>query len=244
MDNIHILNGDALKSQFPSESILGEIIVMRECLVYGDVNGNTIDELIACRAQSLNEMYGSSREEYIQKVAPEFQKIFKIEEGEVHLWFEDDLFCQVNLWFTCSLLEGKSVSAYLIRPSSSLRYGFGGLDEQDLLQAFKNKQAVTQEEIVQFSKLWKAYQEDDTDSLVDLSQKMMTAFPFLQDAVQAQIDRIPYGNGLPERTLKEIVSELSSQDFGLVFQEFSKRLPIYGFGDLQVKRLFDRLQEN
>jgi hypothetical protein len=39
----HILNGDALKGQFPSE-IPGQLIVARECLVDGDVSGESLSE--------------------------------------------------------------------------------------------------------------------------------------------------------------------------------------------------------
>ena len=106
----HILNGDALKSQLPADAILGEIIVARECLVDGDVAGNTLEELIQSRVRSMHEMYGTSENEYFQKTVPELRKIVDINEGEVNLWFEDDLFCQVNLWFVCELLKGKSLS--------------------------------------------------------------------------------------------------------------------------------------
>jgi len=37
------------------------------------------------------------------------------------------------------------------------------------------------------------------------------------------------------------MKELETQDFGPVFREFTKRESIYGYGDLQVKRLFDEL---
>ena len=34
----------------------------------------------------------------------------------------------------------------------------------------------------------------------------------------------------------------SFHDFGIIFKEFCKREPIYGFGDLQVKRLLSELE--
>jgi hypothetical protein len=37
------------------------------------------------------------------------------------------------------------------------------------------------------------------------------------------------------------MDELGTTDFGLIFKEFNKREAIYGFGDLQVKRLLDGL---
>ena len=40
------------------------------------------------------------------KLVSEFEKIQNIEEGvDINLWFEDDLFCQVNFWFVISLLS-------------------------------------------------------------------------------------------------------------------------------------------
>ncbi len=37
---------------------------------------------------------------------------------------------------------------------------------------------------------------------------------------------------------------LQTQNFGLIFREFCKREGIYGFGDLQVKRLLEEIQVN
>ena len=38
----HILNGDALKELFP-EDIKGTLIIARECLIEGNVDGDTFD---------------------------------------------------------------------------------------------------------------------------------------------------------------------------------------------------------
>ena len=40
----HILNGDELKNQFPN-NISGDIIIFRECLIEGNINGNNTDKL-------------------------------------------------------------------------------------------------------------------------------------------------------------------------------------------------------
>ncbi|NBC64259.1 MAG: hypothetical protein GVY07_01180 [Bacteroidetes bacterium] len=51
-----ILNGDALKGQFPVR-VSGEIIVCRECLVDGPVNGETLDNLFERRANFIANSY-------------------------------------------------------------------------------------------------------------------------------------------------------------------------------------------
>ena len=114
MKQYHILNGDILKEQFPD--ISGELIVARECLVDGDVNGKNLAELYNSRAKFISKNYrGYSIRDYYEKTVPEFQKIQDIpENSDINLWFEDDLFCQVNLWFVVTATTEEHLQAVLI----------------------------------------------------------------------------------------------------------------------------------
>ncbi len=241
MTQYHILNGDALKSQFPL-SIKGELIIARECLVDGAVNGESLEDLFATRAKFISQHYGATPTEYQEKVVSEFEKIQRIESGaEINLWFEDDLFCQVNMWFVLSLMKGKDNPIFLVRPDVHTRYGFGGLDEEGLLSIFENSKKMT--ELDKLSDFWKAYQSENNDQLLAHAKELKTAYPFMFDAVQAHIARIPKGDSLgrPTETLIQIMKDLDTEEFGTIFQEFCKREPIYGYGDSQVKRLLDNI---
>jgi len=68
-------------------------------------------------------------------------------------------------------------------------------------------------------------------------------YPFILSAVKAHIQRIPMnGNlGRPTKSLIKIMEEFNTEEFVVVFKEFTKRESIYGFGDLQVKRLYDEI---
>lgn len=240
----HILNGDALKEQFPRQ-MPGEIIVARECLVDGPVEGDSLEKLFETRSRFISENYeGFTKEDYYPKTASEFEKISNLPHGaEINLWFEDDLFCQVNFWFVCSLLRdpSKKYSIYLVRPEIHTRFGFGGLNEAELLGIFENKRKLTQ--IEKLAALWELYQLEKTDEMLEIGKELENDLPFLLPAIQAHIDRIPSnGNhGRPTESLIEIREELKTDDFGTIFREFNKRESIYGFGDLQVKRLLDEL---
>lgn len=245
MKTYNILNGDALKDQLPAD-LEGDVIVMRECLVDGPVQGDSLEEFFNTRAEFIDSSYHDTGEKYTQKVVPEITKIANIESGEVNLWFEDDLFCQVNFWFVCSLLYTKKVQVNLVRPDgSTLQYGFGGLVEKGLLNAFDKKQALTPINVNQFALLWFNYRKNGIERLLKLSVQVHEEFPFVKAAVNAQVERdLNDGKlGRPEQTILNIINEKSTKDFGVVFREFSKREPIYGFGDLQVKRIFDRVIE-
>ena len=246
-EQYHILNGDAMKEQFPKQ-IPGEIIVTRECLIEGPVGGDSLEEFFEIRSSFIQNAYGDfGDEDYDQKTVSEFSKMKNIPAAsEINLWFEDDLFCQVNFWFVCSLLSGSSnqYSVYLIRPEVHTRFGFGGLNEEELITIFKNRKKL--EEIEKLAELWTLYQEGKTEEMSKIAIEMKNEFPFLLPAIQAHIDRISSKEnpGRPIQSLKEIKEDLNTDDFGSIFKEFSKREAIYGFGDLQVKRLLNELPKS
>lgn len=239
----HILNGDALRIQFPA-SIKGEIIVARECLVDGDVAGNTLEELFTTRAKFLGEQYGVSEKDYHEKTASEFHKIQLIEnESDINLWFEDDLFCQVNFWFTIHFLLKQDIDSriFLVRPKTHNRFGFAGLSEPELIAIYDNRLEL--KDLNKISDLWVAYQNNDLEDLKQTAQELGEQYPFILKAAEAHMQRNPANRNMdrPTQSLIAIMEELNTKDFGTIFREFNKRESIYGFGDLQVKRLYDQI---
>ncbi|GGF48051.1 DUF1835 domain-containing protein [Echinicola rosea] len=245
MSPYHILNGDALKDRFPKE-ITGEVIVMRECLVDGEVKSENLKDFFAKRAAFIANAYGDfSEEDYFSQTVLELEKITKIVPGSsIYLWFEDDLFCQVNFWFVVNLLHSnhkEPCKVYLVRPKTSLLLGFAGLDQKGLQKAFEDRVEITQ--VAKIAQLWDRYQANDGDLLWQGARELEEFFPFMLTAVEAHLARIPRGDylGRPKEALLEIMKELGTKEFVPVFKEFHKRESIYGFGDLQVKRLFDEI---
>jgi hypothetical protein len=245
----HILNGDSLRQQFPKD-LQGEILVTRECLVDGDVQGNGIEELFDTRAKFINSCYGIDGETfYKQKVVTEFEKMQHIPEGaEVNLWFEDDLFCQVNFWFVMNLLSTSlhNRKFFLIRPKAGSEYSFAEMNESELIEAYKNKTKIEVSETRMIGELWNFYQMNDFEKMINNAEKLHSKFSFLLPAIQAHIDRIPVGGkpGRVTQTLLNIINDLGTTEFIPVFKEFSKRETIYGFGDTQIKRLLDEIKRN
>lgn len=243
----HILNGDALKTQFP-KNIQGEILVTRECLVDGNVSGDNLSEFFKIRAQFISNNYkGFKEQDYFEKTVPEFQKIQNIPDNvDINLWFEDDLFCQVNFWFIANLISSplKSTRVFLVRPAIHDQYGFGGLSELELINAYKQKTQIT--ELDKIAMLWKFYKINDIEKLVNQANELVQKYPFILKAVEAHVDSIPdeISPGRPKQALIEIMNDLGTDSFGAVFKEFNKRENIYGFGDLQVKRLLDEINNN
>ena len=240
----HILNGDVLQSQFPT-NISGEQIVFRECLVDGSVEGESLEGLLATRATFISQHYeGVTEEDYYSKTHSEFQKIINIPpKSEVNLWFEEDLFCQVNFWFTVHLLQQHipTASIYLVKPNPPYQYGFGYMNREELLVLYKEKQLLTKKK--ELASLWRYYQKEDINQLLKIAQALSIEYPFLVPVVKAHLDRIPREGhiGRPSQALLQIMEDLGTNDFAPAFKVFSKQEAIYGFGDMQVMRLWKKL---
>ena len=246
MNNIyHILNGDSLKNQFPT-SILGELVVARECLVDGNIQGEDINELFVNRARYLESYSQIPAGTYFESTVPEITKITNIPaDSAIYCWFEDDLFCQDNLWFVLHLLskQQQGYKVYLVRPNLGNEYSFGHMSQNELIIAYNTATIISVTELKSLSGLWPSYQEKNFDNLLLIAECFLSKYPFLLPAVNAEIDRLPdaSGYGRPERQLLLIMKNLETQDFSTVFRLFQKSERLYSFGDLQVKRIFDEL---
>ena len=241
----HILNGDALLDRFPN-AISGKKIVLRECLMDGPVKSDSLGELYEIRATFLEDLIEDfNPKDYWKDAVIEFEKIQSIPPGSVvHLWFEDDLFCQVNLWFACHLLYNctEQLKVYLIRPEILTKFGFAAYDSSGLVKLFEDQTEFSCLEIC--ARLWSAYANNDLMLLQDIAAIVPEPYSFMKTAVKLHLDRLPTGqdSGRPVEVLKAIIEEVGDTDFSLIFKRFSEELYAYGFGDLQVKRLIKSLK--
>jgi len=243
----HILNGDALKEQFPTDKIDGHLIVCRECLIDGNIKGDSLMEFWDNRAAFIEQAYGKKRR-YNDYALPQFQKVLSLSPNEVvNLWFGDDLFCQMNLCFIVYLLDiiGHRDNIYLVKAQRNNWQEFGDMSAEELVIAFENRQAMTASEFQLMLACWEAFQQNDLAQLQTLATTKTTNFPLLQEVLQAHIDRFPTDGqlGKPQQQLIAIQEQLQTDDFEAIFQQFTKVAGVYGFGDLQVKQMWERLNQ-
>jgi len=243
----HILNGDSLAYSFPDTKIKGEIVIVREGLIDGDLSGDNLDYFWQSRAKYM----GITETGYNNSVVTEFKKIMEApDNSEFNLWFEYDLFCQVNMWFVISLINnltpGKKVFAvytsYLDKSDKRFWNGFGSANPDELKICYANRISLNENDLRLGHNLWKVYKSSDLEELTNLSKNHSLAFPYLQEVVNAHVDRFPKDGikGRPERVLEDITKNVST-DFHKVLKEFWSRESIYGFGDSQLKHLYDKV---
>ena len=243
--DIHVLNGDALRQKFP---LPGKIAICREALIDGPSSASSTDQFFELRAAFISDTFHVSVEEYFTQVKNEFDKLKEADSDDsIHLWFEFDLFCQANLWFTLHFIRsiGLSCKLFLVSPdqtSSNIWSGFGCMNGEALKQRYQHRIEITQNDLAFADKLWSAYSRNDFVSLEELSETPSNVFPLLKDVIEAHIARFPKsGLGRPQRRLKSIL-DAGIRDFSTIFKEFSATEGIYGFGDAQVESILDRMR--
>jgi hypothetical protein len=243
----HILNGDSLAYSFPDAKIEGDVIVVREALIDGNLSGDNLHDFWESRAKHI----GITETEYHHKVVSEIEKLTNAPDlSEFNLWFEYDLFCQVNMWFVISLINSLAIekkvyavyTTYLDRTSKQFWNGFGRADSTELALRFANRISLSDVDLQFGQDLWTAYKTGHLDDLVRLAKNQSAAVPYLQEVVTAHVDRFPQEGikGRPERVIEDIMKD-GSTDFHKVFSEFWDRESIYGFSDTQLKQIYDKV---
>lgn len=240
---IHILNGDALSDQFPKD-LPGETLVFRECLVEGPKKVVEFEAFFASRAAYLSDTYDPTiKESYSLELSiPLMRMVTEQTPTEVVLWFEEDLFCQANFWFICHFLQGSGYRGVVTwaKPPETARYNFGLLSKEDLMAVFEQRLLI---DFTKIAPLWQAYSINNSDELIRLVEDITDLREYIIPAAIAYRDMntSTIEQSRPYLSLLEITDTLKTTHFGKVFMEFCKKEGVYGFGDLQVKRIFDKV---
>ena len=115
-DGWHILNGDALREKFIAHGITTSVITMREALIEGPAQPEVNNSFFEKRANYISQNFDGAEHEYDLHVVRELVKLESLEShSEINLWFENDLFCQVNLWFILKYLQERGKAKKLFR---------------------------------------------------------------------------------------------------------------------------------
>jgi hypothetical protein len=244
----HLLNGDSLRLSLEALDIPGDRIVWRECMVVGPVQGQA--DFFAQRTHFIHITYQADPAKYQQWVMAEIERLHQVPaDAELNLWFEEDLFCQANLWCVLELLAARSRQAqtFLVLPSlfpAPRRVtGFAKMSDRELAEALQARIPLQDSDFALGQRLWNAFQQNDLVGLQALAQQPATHWRCLPEVVQAHVERTPDAAGLgrPQRILQAIIAE-GQTDFAKIFEAFSAQASIYGFGDLQVQALLDEMQ--
>ena len=246
---LHITNGGSLTKYLNELEIKGEILTWQEMLCEGPTSQNIhTDKSINQRRAFLNEFYNVDLD--LEKVDFALKQLENPERySEIVLWFEYDLFCHINMVAVISLLQDKKIDLPLylvcsgrVSGSKTLK-GLPELNSEQLLNHYKEKVLLTKRDIDLATTVWGIYCGKDHNLLKPYIVQS-SSFKYLSNCLKAHLKRFPDsidGLNILERNILEIVRDNTIKSkhhllgYALNYQGY------YGFGDMQLERIIDKL---
>lgn len=250
---LHITNGDSFTQKLKELNFEGDIITWREMLCEGKTLSTVGSESFwKTRFEFLNKNYKVSKSWFVEKTLKEYRSLCNHkQQDQIILWFEYDLFCQINMLAVISWLKTHRRHAEISLVCSGKMEGKEGLfglcelTDDQLQEAYKNRVQLSQDDIEYADYVWQLYCSDNPMRLENLGDYGNYQFDYLEDAVQAHLQRFPsMRNGLNsiENRILEVAREkeiAGKKEFiGTMLKEDNP----YGFGDTQITRMLGQLR--
>jgi len=214
---LHITNGDSVVGTFRQVRFPGVYLPWRDVLHDGPVPQTaTLSELSDVRAQTLASFGAGTYNEIRADFAARDQTLegFRKHE-EVVLWFEHDLYDQLQLiqlldWFAQQDLGKVKLSLIQIDSYPGVKpfYGLGQLSGTQLARLFPIRTAVTAEHLTAGREAWQAFRAPVPTALVDLTHRTpekSSPLPFLAAALQRFLQEYPWITDGLSRTERQIL---------------------------------------
>ena len=166
---LHITNGDMFTSRLNTLDLKGDIITWREMLCEGKTLSNVGSESFwKTRFEFLNKHYRVSKSWFVEKTLKEYRSLCNHKQQDhIVLWFEYDLFCQVNMLAVLSWLKSHRRHAEISlvcsgrEDNSGKLYALNELSTEKLLELYENRITLTQDDIEFADYVWQLYCSDN-----------------------------------------------------------------------------------
>ena len=251
---LHITNGDSFTTILKGLGIKGEIITWREMLCEGRTTTDVGSESFwRTRFEFLNNSYKVSKDTFINFTLKEYRNLCNQKsQEEIVLWFEYDLFCQINMIAVLNWLKKHRSGAQISlvcsgsEDNTDTMYNLSDLSSKQLNELYKNRIVLTKDDVEYADYIWQLYCSDNPIRLENALKQNKSQFEYLSEAISAHLLRFPnIKNGLNELENKVINIASSGQNIGNKNEFMSlllKNQGLYGYSDLQFIKMLKRLR--
>jgi hypothetical protein len=250
---LHITNGDIFTQRLRKLKFKGEIITWREMLCEGKTVTNVGSEAFwKTRFDFLHKNYNVSKSWFVEKTLKEYRSLCNHkQEDEIILWFEYDLFCQINMLAVISWLKThrRHVQISLVcsgrEDDTNRLYGLSELSDEQIKKLFKQRVELSQDDIEFADYVWQLYCSDNPIRLEHLTDFEQYQFEYLGEALKTHLKRFPtIKNGLNE--IENRVLQVAAEEKPKSKKQLLGSLLLdqgwYGFGDSQYGRILKNLR--
>ncbi len=211
---IHVTGGDATAERIRQAGIPGPIIVWRDVLHTGPVPGDAApEELRRLRAEHMSSIGLGDRDEILAQLEARDALLSQAPSyGQIILWFEHDLYDQLQLIQVLGWLAahgGADLPAYLIcigaYPGIARFTGLAQLTAAQLRPLLDRRRKVKSEEFLAAREAWSAFTSPDPKQLEAYVHNDSGALPFLRPALVRHLEDFPLLHSGLSRTEKQLI---------------------------------------
>ena len=250
---LHITNGDSLTDRLKALNLKGDIITWREMLCEGKTLTNVGSESFwKTRFEFLNKNYKVSKSWFVEKTLKEYRSLCNHkQQDQIVLWFEYDLFCQINMLAVISWLKTHRKYAHISlvcsgnEDETDKMYSLGDVSDEKLLELYENRIELSMNDIEFADYVWQLYCSDNPIRLENLTDFKNYQYDYLSDAIKTHLKRFP--------TIKNGLNDIENHVLQLSFDKKPKSKRellrtvltdqgVYGFGDSQYDRIITTLK--
>ncbi|MET7029084.1 DUF1835 domain-containing protein [Sediminicola luteus] len=250
---LHITNGDFLTKRLKSLDLKGDIITWREMLCEGKTLTSVGSESFwKTRFEFLNKTYKISKSRFIEQTLKEYRSLCSHkQQDQIILWFDYDLFCQINMLAVISWLKTHRRHAEISLVSTvSLKEGetpksLSEMEDHELLSIYGLRKSLTQDDIEYADYIWQLYCSNNPIRLENVGDYQNYQFDNLANAIAAHLKRFPsIRNGLNdvENLVLKVALEQHPDSKKELLSLILKNQGIYGFGDTQYERVLTKIK--
>ena len=247
---LHVANGTSTTMTIEAAGIPGVTSIWADPLHNGPVPGGLDDA--ALTALRMEEHAESPEAADPRNDLRLWRRVIAEHEAwdELILWYEHDLFDQVNLmqllpWIRVHVPASKPVSLICVGsfPGHPDFHGLGELRPDELASLFPTRQPVTRAHYELAERAWTAFRQASPESLDALRLGDTSVLPFLARALTRFLEEYPWvGDGLSraERRLMTLVAE-GRADWPAVLPRMHEGEDAYYVSDTELIELKDTL---
>ena len=255
---LHITSGDITTNYLRSLKFQGKFITWREMLCEGKTSIDVGSESFwKTRFEFLKSSYKVTKKTFIDFTLKEYRTLCQEKnQKEIVLWFDSDLFCQINMIAIISWIKrfrkGEKVTmvySHMIDDGSTqnLAY-FNDLTQDQIRRHYKNRMTLSQDDIEYADYVWQLYCSNNPLRL-ETVHKFNPSSPFinLTDALSLHLKRFPSTeNGL--NVVENFIIHTAEETKPISKHKFTERLLenqrdfSLGYGDAQYTQKIDLLK--
>jgi hypothetical protein len=247
MSTLHVTNGDSAVEGIRRAGVQGEVLAWRDVLHEGPVPaGLDAGTLREVRALFIAQRGWGDFRSVLRDLAARDRVLARAaEREEVVLWFEHDLYDQLQLVQVLAVLAEQGRRPAKLTLACEAEY-LGEASAGRLLELHAGRRPVTDDQLALATRAWEAFRSPDVEGLRALIEAGTSALPFLAPALERHLEEFPSEPGSLSRSERQALEAVAggAETAGAAFPKaHHEREPAVFLGDIVFAWYLERLSD-